>query len=83
MILFAAVRRLNSWESNGLGFLIKASKKFWAHFGQIFAKFLAEMGSKFLVNKFVVDILKNVAKIANLRPKIGQIPFFEPGHKWA
>ena len=25
-------------------------------------------------NKFEVDILKNVAKIANLRPKIGQIP---------
>ena len=35
-------------------------------------------------NKFEVDILKNVAKIANLRPKIGQIPllsitrFFHP-----
>ena len=26
-------------------------------------------------NKFEVDILKSVAKIANLRPKIGQIPF--------
>ena len=25
-------------------------------------------------NKFEVDILKNVAKIANLRPKTGQIP---------
>ena len=25
-------------------------------------------------NKFEVDILKNVAKIADLRPKIGQIP---------
>ena len=25
-------------------------------------------------NKFEVDFLKNVAKIANLRPKIGQIP---------
>ena len=25
-------------------------------------------------NKFEIDILKNVAKIANLRPKIGQIP---------
>ena len=25
-------------------------------------------------NKFEVDILENVAKIANLRPKIGQIP---------
>ena len=25
-------------------------------------------------NKFEVDILKNVAKIANSRPKIGQIP---------
>ena len=25
-------------------------------------------------NKFEVDILKNVAKIANLRPKLGQIP---------
>ena len=25
-------------------------------------------------NKFEVDISKNVAKIANLRPKIGQIP---------
>ena len=25
-------------------------------------------------NKFEVDILKHVAKIANLRPKIGQIP---------
>ena len=25
-------------------------------------------------NKFEVDIFKNVAKIANLRPKIGQIP---------
>ena len=25
-------------------------------------------------NKFKVDILKNVAEIANLRPKIGQIP---------
>ena len=25
-------------------------------------------------NKFEVDILKNVDKIANLRPKIGQIP---------
>ena len=25
-------------------------------------------------NKFEVDILKKVAKIANLRPKIGQIP---------
>ena len=25
-------------------------------------------------NKFEVDILKNLAKIANLRPKIGQIP---------
>ena len=25
-------------------------------------------------NKFEVDILKNVAKIANLRTKIGQIP---------
>ena len=27
-------------------------------------------------NKFEVNILKNVAKIANLRPKIGQIPLF-------
>ena len=25
-------------------------------------------------NKFEVDFLKNVAKIANLKPKIGQIP---------
>ena len=25
-------------------------------------------------NKFAVDILKNVAKIANFRPKIGQLP---------
>ena len=25
-------------------------------------------------NKFEVDILKNVAKIANLKPKTGQIP---------
>ena len=25
-------------------------------------------------NKFEVDILKNVAKIANFRPKIGQMP---------
>ena len=25
-------------------------------------------------NKFEVDILKNVAKIANFRPKIGQLP---------
>ena len=25
-------------------------------------------------NKFEVDFFKNVAKIANLRPKIGQIP---------
>ena len=25
-------------------------------------------------NKFEVDILKNVAKIANFRPEIGQLP---------
>ena len=27
-------------------------------------------------NKFEVDILKNVAKIANFRPKIGQLPLY-------
>ena len=33
-------------------------------------------------NKFEVDILKNVAKIANLRPKIGQIPLLSLDFKW-
>ena len=33
-------------------------------------------------NKFEVDILKNVAKIANLRPKIGQIPLLSLDIKW-
>ena len=33
-------------------------------------------------NKFEVDILKNVAKIANLRPKIGQIPLLSLDIIW-
>ena len=33
-------------------------------------------------NKFVVDILKNMAKIANLRPKIGQIPLLSLDFNW-
>ena len=33
-------------------------------------------------NKFEVDILKNVAKIANLRPKIGQIPLLSLDINW-
>ena len=33
-------------------------------------------------NKFEVDILKNVAKIANLRPKIGQIPLLSLEINW-
>ena len=33
-------------------------------------------------NKFKVDILKNVAKIANLRPKIGQIPLLSLDINW-
>ena len=32
--------------------------------------------------KFEVDILKNVAKIANLRPKIGQIPLLSLDILW-
>ena len=85
MILFAAVRGLKSSDTNILGFLIKATKIF----GTIFSNNLAEMGSKFLeiwpfsslINlnlnagqtKFEVGILKNVPKIANFRPKIGQL----------
>ena len=33
-------------------------------------------------NKFEVDILKNVAKIANLRPKINQIPLLSLDINW-
>ena len=33
-------------------------------------------------NKFEVDILKNVAKIANLMPKIGQIPLLSLDINW-
>ena len=33
-------------------------------------------------NKFEVDISKNVAKIVNLRPKIGQIPLLSLDIKW-
>ena len=33
-------------------------------------------------NKCEVDILKNVAKIANLRPKIGQIPLLSLDIIW-
>ena len=33
-------------------------------------------------NKFEVDILKNVAKIANLRPKIDQIPLLSLDINW-
>ena len=33
-------------------------------------------------NKFEVDISKNVAKIANLRPKIGQIPLLSLEINW-
>ena len=33
-------------------------------------------------NKFEVDISKNVAKIANLRPKIGQIPLLSLDINW-
>ena len=33
-------------------------------------------------NKFEVDILKNVAKIANLRPNIGQIPLLSLDINW-
>ena len=34
------------------------------------------------LNKFKFDILKNVAKIANLRPKIGQIPLLSLNINW-
>ena len=33
-------------------------------------------------NNFEVDISKNVAKIANLRPKIGQIPLLSLDNNW-
>ena len=33
-------------------------------------------------NKFEVDILKNVAKIANIMPKIGQIPLLSLDCNW-
>ena len=33
-------------------------------------------------NKFEIDILNNVAKIANLRPKIGQIPLLSLDINW-
>ena len=33
-------------------------------------------------NKFEVDILKNVAKIANLSPKMGQIPLLSLDFNW-
>ena len=53
---------------------------FWGLFGVILGQtdFLFGLPINFIVNagqnKIEVDILKNVAKIANLRPKTGQIP---------
>ena len=52
---------------------VQAQKWYLAYFDFLFGfpiNLIVNVGQ----NKFEVDISKNVAKIANLRPKIGQIP---------
>ena len=74
MILFAAVRRLNSWTRIfDLG-LQKLLAPFLPKIWQNLFDFLFGFPINIKAKKIEVDILKNVTKIADFRLKIGQIP---------